>query len=64
MKNTCENCQYYGFFDSGYGYCRRYPPKEIIIKKNLFKTKIEQNYPLVAWCQSVCGEFKHKDRKS
>ena len=57
---NCEKCKYYGFFDSGYGYCRRYPPKEIIKKISILGIKIEQDYPLVAWCENICGEFKTK----
>ena len=49
----CEQCKFYGFIDSGYGYCRRYPP--IWIPKKLFKVEIA--YPEVPWCEYACGEF-------
>ena len=50
----CEQCKYYGFIDSGYGQCRRYPPQPILTK--LFKVTII--YPKVAWCEYACGEFR------
>ena len=53
----CEKCRHYCFFDSGYGQCRRYPPREEITGHWFWK-KSEMMYPLVAWTQNACGEFK------
>ena len=52
----CEQCKHYGFIDSGYGYCRRYPPKLTKIK---FR-KWDIVYPETAWCEYACGEFSEK----
>ena len=52
----CELCEYYKMFDSGYGYCQRYPPKIKLIKLIPLKYKIM--YAMVAWCDLTCGEFK------
>lgn len=48
----CENCIYYSRMDSGYGFCRRYPPTRN--KKN----KVE--YLIVEWNRKSCGEFVPK----
>lgn len=56
MNNTCEDCEFYGFFDSGYGYCKRFPPQLIIIK--IIPLRYEPTYPLVPFCDKGCGEFK------
>jgi len=66
-KNKCEKCLFYRFFDSGYGHCKRYPPKEIekytTRSYGLFGTKkikyISVESPLVPW-NETCGEFKPK----
>ena len=55
----CEQCKFYIFQDSGYGLCRRYPPMTLLIK--VFPRFIyDTQYPLVAWCQKACGEFRRK----
>lgn len=63
----CDKCHWYLMIDSGYGYCRRFPPQHLhkikseYIKRffGLFnKTYREYQYPLVAWNNIPCGEFK------
>jgi len=54
----CELCKHYGFIDSGYGHCRRYPPQLIRVK--LIPPNYDYKYPLVAWCENACGEFNSK----
>ena len=56
-KEVCENCKYYNSIDSGYGYCRRFPPKDVWWS-GIFRRKFKSIYPVVAWCDKVCGEFK------
>lgn len=48
----CEQCKFYLMIDSGYGYCRRFPPQQLLAKKKL---KIE--YPITEWHRVRCGEF-------
>ena len=57
VKNNprCENCQFYIFIDSGYGRCRRFPPKEV---RSWLGNIIETKYPVVEWCRKSCGEHK------
>jgi len=55
----CEQCQYYLFIDSGYGYCRRFPPK-IENEGKWWKPKWKIHYQLVEWCRRACGEFNIK----
>jgi len=54
-RDKCENCKFYIMIDSGYGYCRRFPPK-IEITGRWWKVK-EIHYQLVEWCRRACGEF-------
>ena len=53
-EGRCEKCKHYLTIDSAYGYCSRFPPKEI--KKN--RKKIVIKYPVVEWNRKKCGEFK------
>lgn len=59
MKNkndyVCEECKFYKFIDSGYGYCRRYPPKFFELKKFF-------EYIIVEWDRICCGEFIEKGK--
>jgi len=55
----CENCKFYIWVDSGYGYCRRYPPKKIRIGK-WWQPRYRTTYQLVEWCRRACGEFQGK----
>lgn len=55
----CELCRHYGFIDSGFGYCRRYPP--VLVRVKLLKLRYEAEYPEVAWCENACGEFSKKE---
>lgn len=64
-ENRCEQCEYYRFWDSGYGNCRRYPPKEeiIYVRRGLFtQQKRLLQYPYVPWDMVACGEF-YKGKK-
>ena len=57
--SKCEKCEYYLMIDSGYGYCRRFPPKSIVTEKHFWsKPEAEIKYQLVEWCRVACGEFK------
>ena len=62
--DRCDGCKFYLFVDSGYGYCRRFPPKEYPRRIRTFWgwiTKSAIHYQLVEWCRRACGEFKsHK----
>ena len=62
-EEKCENCQLYRFIDSGYGHCRRYPPKteERFVRSGIVLRK-EYNieYPVVPWDHVTCGEFKKR----
>jgi len=58
-QNKCENCKFYLWIDSGYGYCRRFPP----ITKNIgkwWKPYWVTHYQLVEWCRRACGEFQRR----
>ena len=57
-NKRCELCYHYGFFDSGYGYCKRYPPQLIRVK--WIPPRYDHKYPLVAWCENACGEYYKK----
>jgi hypothetical protein len=67
MKDRCETCIFYRFFDSGYGYCKRYPPKEVekytkqylglLGWRKVKHVAIESQ--LTPW-DEYCGEFKSK----
>jgi len=65
-KDRCENCKFYRFWDSGYGFCKRYPPKEVEKTpkhfgvfgwKSIKYVAIESQ--LVPW-NEYCGEYKLK----
>ena len=59
-SKRCELCKHYGFFDSGYGYCKRYPPQLTRIK--FIPPKYDYKYPMVAWCENACGEFSPQSK--
>jgi len=59
-KNICEDCKWYGMIDSGYGYCLRFPPKDVI-KSRFPRLKIDIEYQIVPWTMRVCGEFSSKE---
>ena len=58
---NCSECHYYRMIDSGYGYCRRFPPVEKQIHRRkwfiflTFEYYIE--YTVVEWNRLPCGEF-------
>lgn len=57
-EHKCELCMFYLFIDSGYGYCKRYPPIEEISKKHWWSEKeYKIHYQVVEWCRRACGEF-------
>ncbi len=55
--SQCERCLYYMIIDSGYGYCRRYPPKDYTEKVGWFKKETKTRYQIVEWSRRACGEF-------
>ena len=65
-KKTCENCEYYYFWDSAYGRCKRFPPQEHLqwswLKKRIYN--ITTRYPLVTFDTDICGEFKERKIKN
>ena len=58
----CDQCTHYGFIDSGYGWCKRYPPE--VYRLGLFRQKFSIAHPQVEWCRHACGEFKRKEEES
>ncbi len=57
-KNKCLGCKFYIWIDSGYGYCRRYPPKWENLERWWWKkSQGVIAYQLVGWCRKACGEF-------
>jgi len=57
-ERRCEKCQYYLTIDSGYGYCRRFPPRDKIL--GTFRKRMRIEYPVVEWNRKACGEFRLK----
>jgi len=53
----CEDCEFYLCIDSGYGYCRRFPP-QWHNRGNWLKPKWVLEYQLTEWCRRSCGEFQ------
>lgn len=59
----CLDCKFYIWIDSGYGFCRRYPPKwhKRLERRHWWKKpEWEITYQLVEWCRRACGEFVRK----
>ena len=54
----CENCIYFRWADSVWGYCKRFPKKEIMISW-FPKIKYDMQYPETLY-EDFCGEFKEK----
>jgi len=52
----CKDCKFYICADSGYGYCRRYPPKDIRAGREVSYQRIEE-------CRIACGEFIRSEPK-
>jgi len=59
-KFTCEDCGWYEFIDSGYGYCRALPPKTTPQPKNKPWTV---EYQVVPWTMRVCSFFKYHPKE-
>jgi len=56
----CENCYWYRWEDSVWGYCWRFPPQNKLIK--IFpKIEYKMNRPEVLAEEICCGEFKERD---
>jgi len=55
----CADCKFYISVDSGYGFCRRFPPKWERLGR-WWRPKWQVNYQLVGWYRKACGEFKRK----
>ena len=65
-QRRCELCRYYNLIDSAYGYCYRYPPvlvKESITWKFWRKACVKERYPIVAWTECACGEYKERKKE-
>ena len=57
-EKNCEQCKYYVRIDSGYGYCKRYPPKLISERRYFWQPqKFKIEYQITEWCRRACGEF-------
>lgn len=56
----CEKCEHYHMIDSAYGYCLRFPPKNIIVKLIPFRRDYE--YPVVTWHLPACAEYKERKK--
>ena len=61
-EERCDDCQFYIPIDSGYGYCRRFPPKTERVGSWWSRT-IDISYQIVEWCRRACGEYKEKEEK-
>jgi len=62
-KKKCENCYWYRWEDSVWGYCWRYPPK-LRLKSVFPKIKYHKvDRPEVNYNEPVCGEFKERQLK-
>ena len=61
MIKRCDNCNYYYPIDSGYGYCKRFPPKDKIISI-IPKIKTIIEYQIVMWDCNTCGEFLKENK--
>ena len=59
-KQTCENCKYFRWEDSVWGYCKRYP-RQIIYKSGLYGEFVNK-YPRTAY-DDYCGEYKKRIKK-
>lgn len=53
----CEKCEHYAQIDSAYGYCKRFPPKNVIRINYLWRKHFIE-YPTTEWNRKACGEFK------
>ena len=62
IKRICVKCLNYKAIDSGYGHCKRYPPL-LVNEGNIFKAKFVNRFPIVAWCDLGCGEFRYNKTK-
>lgn len=56
-KDKCEDCTFYLWIDSGYGYCRRFPPRVERLPGRWWRPRWKIQYQLVEWCRKACGEF-------
>lgn len=56
----CESCSFYKMFDSAYGDCTRFPPKQVRVK--WFPIQYAYEYPLVSFDNITCGEFRPRKR--
>jgi hypothetical protein len=61
--DRCENCYWYRWEDSVWGYCWRFP-MQIILEKIFPKIKYKQTRPEVYYNDIACGEFKKKEEKN
>jgi len=54
-RDRCELCQFYRMIDSGYGWCFRNPPQNILVR--LIPLRFQALWPEVAWDSVACGEY-------
>ncbi len=62
MRKNCEDCKWYKFWDSAYGRCLRFPPQTYLYKYSWFKVGHKIAYPLVAFDNQACGEYKEIEK--
>ena len=56
-EEKCKNCEFFKIEDSVWGHCKRFPPKEILVKW-FFRPKYKMEYPEVLY-EDWCGEYKN-----
>lgn len=58
--DNCNKCDFYLTIDSGYGWCRRYPPTQVSSRPSgIFGSVVRDfGYSIVPWNQRSCGERK------
>ena len=54
-KESCSNCRFYIMIDSGYGFCRRFPPNRVSVGR-FWNRQWKIEYQVVEWCRIGCGE--------
>jgi hypothetical protein len=60
MNKSCKDCE---FFEEDNGFCRRFPPKPVVLKKKLQnKFVVESMFPIISKPEKDwCGEHKPKN---
>ena len=60
MKKRCGDCFWYRWEDSVWGYCWRFPPRELLVIW-FPRPKYKMDRPEVLSEEIACGEFKQKE---